>query len=119
MTDLVVDYETTRPDMRPYSEEMMGGNPAQVPEMFYQRSPINYVGNIKGRLLIVQGAQDPNVTPENVRAVVVELQKTGIPYELLTFEDEGHGISKSKNKKVLYQRLAQFFESAFSNSSSK
>ncbi len=24
MTDLVVDYETTRPDIRPYSEEMMG-----------------------------------------------------------------------------------------------
>src|SRR5207244_3988563 len=27
MTDLVVDYETTRPDLRPYSEEMMGGSP--------------------------------------------------------------------------------------------
>ena len=25
MTDLVVDYETTRPDLRPYSEEMLGG----------------------------------------------------------------------------------------------
>ncbi len=25
MTDLVVDYHTTRPDLRPYSEEMMGG----------------------------------------------------------------------------------------------
>jgi len=26
MTDLVVDYETTRPDLRTYSEEMFRGN---------------------------------------------------------------------------------------------
>ncbi len=31
MTDLVVDYETTRPDLRPYSEEMLGGTPDAEP----------------------------------------------------------------------------------------
>ncbi|RME90581.1 MAG: S9 family peptidase, partial [Anaerolineae bacterium] len=35
MTDLVVDYETTRPDLRPYSEEMMGGSPQEVPQRYY------------------------------------------------------------------------------------
>jgi dipeptidyl aminopeptidase/acylaminoacyl peptidase len=113
MTDLVVDYETTRPDLRPYSEEMMGGSPDQVPERYYERSPINFVPEIKGRLLIVQGLQDPNVTPENVRTVVEALDKAGVPYDLLAFEDEGHGISKPKNQKILYQRLGSFFEQAF------
>jgi len=115
MTDLVTDYQTTRPDMRPFSEEMMGGSPEQVPERYYQRSTIHFVRNIRGRLLIVQGAQDPNVTPENVRLVVSELEKAGIPYELLSFEDEGHGISKTRNRKVLYQRLSRFFERSFSD----
>ena len=73
MTDLVVDYETTRPDLRPYSEEMLGGPPSQVPERYRERSPIHFVGNIRGRLLIVQGVRDPNVTPENVRAVQAAL----------------------------------------------
>ena len=114
MTDLVVDYETTRPDLRPYSEEMMGGSPDQVPERYHDRSPINFVPEIKGRLLIVQGLQDPNVTPENVRTVTKALDKAGQPYEILAFEDEGHGISKPKNQKVLYLRLQQFFEEAFS-----
>jgi len=114
MTDLVVDYETTRPDLRPYSEEMMGGSPGQVPKRYYERSPIHFVGNIKGRLLIVQGLQDPNVTPENVRTVTSALQQAGVEYQLLTFEDEGHGISKPKNQKTLYLRLLKFFESAFS-----
>jgi dipeptidyl aminopeptidase/acylaminoacyl peptidase len=113
MTDLIVDYETTRPDLRPYSEEMMGGSPDQVSKRYYERSPINFVNNIRGSLLIVQGLQDPNVTPENVRAVTDALQKFGVKYQLLTFEDEGHGISKPKNQKILYLRLLEFFESVF------
>jgi dipeptidyl aminopeptidase/acylaminoacyl peptidase len=113
MTDLVVDYETTRPDLRPYSEEMMGGSPEEVPERYRERSPLYHVSNIRGKLLIVQGMQDPNVTPENVRAVRSALEKAGIEYDLLGFDDEGHGINKPKNLKVLYPRLAAFFKSAF------
>jgi dipeptidyl aminopeptidase/acylaminoacyl peptidase len=110
MTDLVVDYETTRPDLRPYSEEMLGGRPDQIPQKYHERSPINYVQNIKGRLLIVQGLQDPNVTPENVRTVTAALQTAHVEYGLLVFEDEGHGIIKPKNQGMLYQRLLDFFE---------
>lgn len=109
MTDLVVDYETTRPDLRPYSEEMMGGSPADVPERYHERSPIHFVRNIQGRLLIVQGMQDPNVSPENVRAVTEALQKAGVEYELLAFDDEGHGISKRDNRRKLYLELRDFF----------
>jgi dipeptidyl aminopeptidase/acylaminoacyl peptidase len=114
MTDLVVDYETTRPDLRPFSEEMMGGSPEQVPQRYYERSPIHFVDRIKGNLLIIQGMQDPNVTPENVSQVRSELEKSDIEYDLLTFEDEGHGIFRPKNLRVLYMRLAEFFEEAFS-----
>jgi dipeptidyl aminopeptidase/acylaminoacyl peptidase len=114
MTDLVVDYYATRPDLRPYSEEMMGGSPEEVPERYHERSPIYFVKNIRGRVLIVQGLQDPNVTADNVYAVTRALDELGIPYELLTFEDEGHGITRPKNLKILYPHLADFFEEAFS-----
>jgi dipeptidyl aminopeptidase/acylaminoacyl peptidase len=114
MTDLVVDYQTTRPDLRPYSEEMLGGSPLTVPKRYYERSPINHIANIRGRVLIVQGMQDPNVTPENLRVVIAALEQAGVAYELLTFEDEGHGIYKRHNQKVLYQRLAEFFGRVFS-----
>jgi dipeptidyl aminopeptidase/acylaminoacyl peptidase len=113
MTDLVVDYYATRPDLRPYSEEMMGGTPEEIPKGYRERSPVNFVGNIRGHLLIVQGLKDPNVTPDNVHAVTKVLDELGIPYELLTFEDEGHGIARPENLKVLYPRLADFFETAF------
>mgnify|MGYP003343255396 CR=1 FL=1 len=113
MTDLVLDYNTTRPDLRPYSEEMLGGRPDQIPDKYHQRSPIHYVSNIKGRLLIVQGLQDPNVTPDNVRAVKTALDEHGIEFQMLAFDDEGHGIARPKNQKVLYTRMAEFFTDAF------
>lgn len=115
MTDLVVDYETTRPDLRPYSEEMMGGSPQEAPERYHERSPINFVQDIQGRLLIVQGMRDPNVHPQNVADVRERLDKAGVEYGVLAFDDEGHGIIKPKNQKVLYQELASFFRSAFAN----
>jgi dipeptidyl aminopeptidase/acylaminoacyl peptidase len=115
MTDLVVDYETTRPDLRPYSAEMMGGTPEQVPERYHERSPLHFVQKIQGKLLIIQGGQDPNVTPQNVETVVEALREHGIPYELLNFEDEGHGISKVENQRTLYLRLVNFFKEAFSS----
>ena len=63
-------------------------------------------------LLIVQGGRDPNVTPENVRVVREVLEKEGKSYEVLKFDDEGHGISRPKNQKVLYLSLLKFFERA-------
>lgn len=114
MTDLVVDYETTRPDLRPYSEEMMGGTPQQVPDRYFERSPINFVQQIQGRLMIIQGMQDPNVHPDNVAMVKRKLDEAGIEYELLAFDDEGHGIIKPPNQKKLNSELARFFGEAFS-----
>jgi dipeptidyl aminopeptidase/acylaminoacyl peptidase len=110
MTDLVVDYETTRPDLRPYSEEMLGGSPSDVPEKYRERSPINYVQNIRGKLLIVQGLRDPNVTKANMLEVEKRLESNRIQYEKLVFDDEGHGIVREKNVKILLSRLAEFFE---------
>jgi dipeptidyl aminopeptidase/acylaminoacyl peptidase len=110
MTDLVVDYETTRPDLRPYSEEMLGGSPQEVPERYYERSPINFIHQIKGKILIVQGAKDPNVTPRNVEEVVERLDAANIEYKLMVFENEGHGILRVKNRKKLYRKMAEFFD---------
>jgi dipeptidyl aminopeptidase/acylaminoacyl peptidase len=75
------------------------------------------VVNIQGSLLIVQGNQDPNVTPENVRIVRKALENAGIGYEILTFDDEGHGIAKIKNQKTLYLAMLHFFSRAFSRHS--
>jgi dipeptidyl aminopeptidase/acylaminoacyl peptidase len=92
---------------------MMGGSPSAVPDRYHERSPINFIDSIRGRLLIVQGANDPNVTPENVAEVRKRLDAAGKVYDVLVFDDEGHGVGRPANRKVLLKRLAEFFAAAF------
>ena len=110
MTDLVVDYNTTRPDLRPLTAEMMGGTPEEVPDRYERGSPINYMQNISGKVLIVQGLRDPNVTPENVKVMREKLDSHNIPYKMLEFEDEGHGIVRKNNRKKKIDSIAKFFD---------
>jgi dipeptidyl aminopeptidase/acylaminoacyl peptidase len=58
---------------------------------------------------------DPNVSPENVRQVRSSLEKYGIPYQLLVFDDEGHGIGKPANQEILYPNIADFFDQSFAD----
>ena len=110
MTDLVLDYQQTRPDIRRSAEQMMGGSPDEVPGIYYERSPLNFTQNIKGQLLIIQGAKDPNVTMANVTAVEEKLKENNIKYEKYVFEDEGHGIVRKENKKLLTRLINDFFD---------
>jgi dipeptidyl aminopeptidase/acylaminoacyl peptidase len=91
---------------------MMSGSPDQIPQKYSERSPINFVKNIRGGLLIVQGARDPNVTPMNLKEVEKRLKEVGIHYQRLVFEDEGHGILKPKNRQILYRAILSFFNEA-------
>ncbi len=114
MTDLAVDYFATElPHGRLYSEEMMGGDPDEVPDIYQERSPLNFIRDIRGRLLIVHGMRDPNVSPVNTKLASAALDAAGIDYELLTFADEGHGIWKRPNRRILFARVRDFFAEAF------
>lgn len=113
MYNLTIDYHATEmPHGRLYSEEMMGGTPEALPERYFKASPSNFIGNIRGRLCIVHGLADSNVSPENTHLAYRELDQAGIPYDLLTFDDEGHGIYKAGNRQALLERMASFFGAA-------
>jgi len=109
MTDLILNYKTTRPDLRVYVEEMMDGCPDSNLKKFYDRSPVHFIKNIIGRLLIVHGVSDPNVHIEHVTLAKEVLDANKVEYEELLFNDEGHGIHKAKNRRVLFRKIAVFF----------
>lgn len=114
MYQLEVDFHATgMPHGRAYSIEMMGGTPEEVPERYFRASPANFIQNIKGRLLIVHGLADSNVSPENTRIACRDLTAAGIRFDLLTFDDEGHGIYKAGNREKLLNRIERFFGKAF------
>lgn len=114
MYELGIDYHNTEmPHGRAYSEEMMGGTPEQFPERYFNASPRNFVDQIKGKLMIVHGLSDSNVSPANTELAVKDLDTRGIPYRLLTFPDEGHGIYKSGNRARWLEEMADFFATSF------
>jgi dipeptidyl aminopeptidase/acylaminoacyl peptidase len=57
--------------------------------------------------------RDTNVSPGNTKAAVRDLDRAGIRYELLTFDNEGHGIYRAGNRTALFERAAAFFTAAF------
>jgi dipeptidyl aminopeptidase/acylaminoacyl peptidase len=113
MYSLDVDYHATEmPHGRAYSIEMMGGTPEEVPDRYFRASPQNFIKNIKGRLLIVHGLADSNVSPENTRLACRDLLAAKIPFDLMAFDDEGHGIYKAGNREKLLARIERFFGKA-------
>jgi len=117
MTDLVLDYERTRPDLRPLTDRMMGGRPDQVPDRYRERSPCCFIDRIRGRLLVVQGMRDPNVPPEHVHVVRPLLDEASVEYDILWLEEEGHGITKLANQVLVMTRAIDFFRKAFGEAS--
>jgi dipeptidyl aminopeptidase/acylaminoacyl peptidase len=120
MYQLDVDYHATgMPHGRAYSIEMMGGAPEEMPERYFKASPANFIRDIRGKLLIVHGLADSNVSPENTRLACRDLDAAGIPYELLTFPDEGHGIYKAGNRETLLLAMEALFAAAFAQSGAR
>ncbi|MFO0679264.1 MAG: S9 family peptidase [Polyangiaceae bacterium] len=73
-------------------------------------SPLHKVDKIKAPLFVVHGTRDPRVPVGEARQIHDALKARGLPVELLTFDDEGHGLAKRKNRLVAYPALARFLE---------
>ncbi|MGH8189613.1 MAG: alpha/beta fold hydrolase, partial [Steroidobacteraceae bacterium] len=61
------------------------------------RSPINFAHQTKGRMLIVQGANDVRVPTRESEQVVAEMDKHGVKVTYLLYPDEGHGLLRKEN----------------------
>ena len=73
-------------------------------------SPIAKVDKIKTPLFVIQGKNDPRVPYTEAEQVVEALKKRGAIVEYKLYDDEGHGISKLKNRLDLYPRVADFLD---------
>jgi dipeptidyl aminopeptidase/acylaminoacyl peptidase len=75
-----------------------------------ERSPINYIDNIKCPLLVMQGKHDPRVVENESVQIVDKLKKNGKEVEYVLFEDEGHGFSKVTNTIKAFKTQLEFLD---------
>ncbi len=73
-------------------------------------SPIRKIDRIKTPLFVIHGKNDPRVPYTEAEQVVKALKDRGAIVEYKLFDDEGHGISKLKNRLELYPLVADFLD---------
>jgi len=73
-------------------------------------SPIHKVDKIKAPLMVIHGTNDPRVPVGEAKQIASALEKRGVPVQLMVFEDEGHGISKLKNRLKAYPAVVTFLD---------
>jgi dipeptidyl aminopeptidase/acylaminoacyl peptidase len=67
-------------------------------EMLERISPLNYVDRITTPLFVIHGRNDPRVPLFEAEQIVAALESRQQEVELRVFDDEGHGLSKRRNR---------------------
>ncbi len=84
------------------------GDPEKDLEMLKERSPINFVDNIKCPIFIIQGKNDPRVSQSESDQIVERLRSQNKDVEYLVLEDEGHGFSKVSNQILVWEKICKY-----------
>ena len=86
----------------------------RVPEdraQMMANSPVNHLDKITAPLLVIHGGNDIRVLKQDSDDVVAALEKRGHPVEYMLFADEGHSISKWRNRLALWRKVEDTFAS--------
>ncbi len=99
--------ENTSPYRR-HLRESEYGTIEEDGEFFDRVSPIHHVDRIIAPLMVIHGANDPRVPVNEAEQMVDALRQRNHPVEYMRFEDEGHGIVKLSNRRIVYPKIAAF-----------
>ncbi len=91
-----------------YTERYLG-LPQKNEKGYRDSSPAKYASQLKGKLLIAHGTGDDNVHFANTLMVINDLMEAGKYVEVLAFPGRGHGVSDPPARRILMQRVTQFF----------
>ncbi|MBC7754163.1 MAG: S9 family peptidase [Moraxellaceae bacterium] len=86
------------------------GDPEKDKEALKKLSPITYVDQVKGPLMIIQGANDPRVPVGEAIQMHEIMKKKGLKSELIIFANEGHGSAKKENQILEIGNTIEFFK---------
>jgi dipeptidyl aminopeptidase/acylaminoacyl peptidase len=94
ISNLKTFHEKTWVFERYYLAKLMGGTGGERPVLYAERSPINYVDDVRGALLILQGDIDIVCHRSEMDNMVAALERAGKDVEYKVYDGEGHGWKK-------------------------
>lgn len=91
-----------------YGERYMG-TPQNNPEGYKQTSLLNKAGNLKGRLQVICGYNDPTCVPQHTLSFIKACIDAGTQPDLFVYPGAGHNM-KGREQIHLHERITRYFE---------
>jgi len=84
-------------------------------ELYWDRSPMKYVKQVKTPTMILHGQGDTRVPIAQAQEFYRALVERGVPVEFVVFPREGHGISEPRHRLDRVRRYLGFFGKYLNN----
>ena len=101
------EIENEDPELRQGDLATMG-DPGKNKALYQDRSPINFIDQVKAPLLLLAGGRDPRCPKSETMQVVDAIKKRGGTVDYKIYENEGHGFARVENQIDAYKRIADF-----------
>ena len=91
-----------------YLDGLVGPWPEAEP-LYNERSPLQHADRIRCPVIFFQGLKDQVVPPEQTERMASALRSNGVPVEVRTFPEEGHGFRDSAVQVAVLEATEAFF----------
>jgi len=95
--DSVMTRADSSPPQQAYDLAIMGGSPAELPDLYRERSPSTYLDNVRTPVLLIAGEHDSACPIRQVRWYADELTSRGRSVQLHVY-DAGHHANSIQEK---------------------
>jgi len=90
-----------------YTERYMG-RPSDNAAGYKNSSALNYVGNLKGKLLIIHGTADDNVHMSNTMQLIYAFENGRQPFDLMIYPRKKHHMDGQDTKVHLFNLMTDY-----------
>jgi dipeptidyl aminopeptidase/acylaminoacyl peptidase/tetratricopeptide (TPR) repeat protein len=94
------------------SQDRIGATLWQQPQKYIAHSAIMFADRITTPVLLITGAQDPNVPADNTREMYYALRRLGKPVTWVNYMNSGHGTPRTTAADFVdyHERISAFFD---------
>jgi len=91
-----------------YTDQLIGSYPEHR-QLYYDRSPINFVDQLSCPVIFFQGMEDKVVPPSQAEKMATALKNKGIAVSYVSFENEQHGFRHASTIKAALDSELYFY----------
>jgi dipeptidyl aminopeptidase/acylaminoacyl peptidase len=95
-----------------YLDSLVGPYPKDR-SIYLERSPINHLDQLSAPILLLQGAEDMVVPPQQAEMLADAARRRQLPVALIMFQGEGHGFRRAETIKAATEAQIYFLGRIF------